>query len=197
MNHLDFRAEVLDTLRYYWRVRAAVALFKRSNIPFAGKMQYSAIPQNELAHGFLSEETVENALTALTKYSRERLARDIFIILIARFEARLIAKLEGAGEPGDGTLGNIQTKIQRIITVPIEQVCDLDEIRERRNVLIHLNGQCDAKYRKTAQKVNPRAGANVIIPEVGELVLPSDAYLTYAAAALIRYSATLESTSHE
>ena len=140
----------------------------------------------------LVNESVGQTHAALSDYAATRLARDMFNALIAVFERRLISRIVSSGANGSGTLGQLQHKVEIIVSLPQTLREDLIEIRERRNSLAHHDGLADARYVAAAAAVNVRAAPYVPIVNIDASIVPDGTYLTYAADVLVRYSAALQ-----
>jgi hypothetical protein len=188
MSAAGFHEATLDLLRNYWRIKAANALYRISPNLAEDRLEYSGVPAvGGLAHHFASE-TVTDATSALDHFIVQRLPRELLLALIAEFEGRIGARLVSLGEPNDGTLGTLQYKIQSKVLLIPNLVDDLNEIRERRNAMIHHGDVAHAKYVAVCHAVLPRADPFVKTVVVGDNVIPNEAYLTYSADVLIRYS---------
>jgi hypothetical protein len=188
MNARNFQTAVLDTLKNYWRIKAANALYRASPLAEGGQLVYANVPAVGLAAQNFESESAAHALEALQGYIVQRLPRDLFLALIAQFEARLVAHLRGLSQPGEGPLGALQAKVQARISLPQGLIEDANEIRERRNSIIHNAGAADSKYVVAAALVAPRASPFVVAVAKGSDVSPSEGYITYAGDVLVRYS---------
>jgi hypothetical protein len=188
MNAADFQAATLETLKNYWRIKAANALYRDSTGVEIQQLEYANVPAVGLAAQNFASEATTDALAALQTYIARRLPRDLFLALIAGFEARLIGRLRALGESEEGTLGALQTRIQSKILLPQTLVDDLNEIRERRNAMIHHADIAGAKYAAAAAAVMPRAAPYMGRLVAGGNVSPNEGYLMYAADVLVRYS---------
>lgn len=193
MNHTAFKGAAQDLIQNYWRIRAAAALYRGATLEHTGSLHYDNVPMFGAVTGILNEESVEDALSSLRMYIDQWLPRDLFLALIARFEARLIASLTAAGCSTTGTLGVLQQKVQKKFSITHEIKEELDEVRERRNTLVHNDGHADNKYISAATKVNSREQTYVALPRIGDSVVPSPQYLAYAVDVLVRYSYALSS----
>ena len=191
MTHADLVAGTREVVENYWRTRAALRLLVPGHVHGASKLQFEGIPHVGSMTGLLQNETIAEAHASLGDYATNRLARDIFVALIAVFERRLIARLLATGANTSGTLGTLQHRIQKLVSLPVDLTEDLDEVRERRNAQMHQDGQADHKYAAAALKVHARYPQYVPAVAFGTLVIPDGKYLTYAADVLVRYSAAL------
>lgn len=191
MTLTDFEAGARDVVENYWRIRAALRLLVPGGISATTQLQFDGIPQLGTMSGLLQNETVAETHASLAAYATTRLSRDMFVALIALFERRLTARLLAAGVGASGTLGALQCAVQRLVSVPTDLIEDFDEVRERRNAQMHHDGHAHVKYIDAAFKVHGRSPQHVALVPVGTLVIPDGNYLTYAADALVRYSAAI------
>lgn len=190
MTHTQFLAETRQIVENYWRIRASLRLLNPSGTG-SERICFVGITEIGSMSGLLVNESVGQAYIALSDYAANRLARDMFNALIAVFERRLISRIVLEGADGSGTLGSLQQKVQKIVSIPQTLKEDLAEVRERRNALVHHDGFADSKYADAAAKVSPRAPAFVPPVIEGASVVPDGHYLTYASDVLVRYSAAL------
>lgn len=188
MTPARFRSTTLDLLKNYWRIKAANALYRSTRRVTADRLEYSNVPAVGFASNQFVSESVVDASLALNTFVLQRLPRDLLLALIAEFESRLVARLRSLGQPEDGTLGALQTKIQAKTTVPPTLIEDLNELRERRNAMIHHADIAGAKYVAASTSVLPRAAHFIKVTSVGDNVSPTEGYLAYAADVLVRYS---------
>lgn len=191
MTHAQLLAEIRQVVENYWRIRASLRLQMPSGVDADMKIRFVGIVELGSMSGLLSDESVEQAHTALSSYAATRLARDMFNALIAVFERRLISRIVSNGGTGAGTLGALQREVENIVSVAQTLREDLVEVRERRNALAHHDGRADSKYVAAAFAVHPRAPTFVPLVSQGSIVVPDGDYLTYAADVLVRYSAVL------
>lgn len=191
MTHDDFVAGAKEVVENYWRIRASLKLLAPTPTNGRSRLQFEGIPAVGSMSGLLQNETIDEARASLDRYASSRLARDLFIALIAVLERRFSARLIAANKTDTGTLGALQHAIERIATVPIDVREDFNEVRERRNALMHSDGRADDKYVDAANRVRIRSTGFVAAAARGDLVIPDGAYLTYAADVLTRYSASI------
>jgi hypothetical protein len=182
---------VLDTLLAYWRIKAAIAIYRgysahgELGIKAIG---YDNVPQHGHATAFLQKETVAQATDAIDRYIEDRLARDLLLALIAHFESFLGYVLAQAGQAPSGTLGNLQASVQGIHTIPQGTIDDFDEVRERRNALIHDHGQIGQRYRNAATKVFARSSGWVTDPATITVIDVPPGYLSYVGDIVVSYA---------
>jgi hypothetical protein len=188
MTHADFEAAALDVLKNYWRIKAANALYLGAQHVASGLLEYTHVPQVGVTTNLLSRELAADALVALRDFVAQRLPRDLLLALIAEFESRLVSRLSALGKPTNGTLGGLQKRIQANVVIPSALAEDLDEVRERRNAMIHNADKAGAKYVAACAIVLPRAHPYVAITAEGNKVTPDPAYLAYGTDVLVRYS---------
>lgn len=177
-----------EVLRNYWRQRIALKLFKLSSIKHndVPYIEYVNIPQLGDVANFLVREETQVALVSVETNLENRVPRDLFIALLANFESFLSEALVLCGVTPSGTLGRLQNMVQQNYTVPGNSIEKVDEIRERRNALIHHNGIIDSKYVNAANKVIFPPW--VLDPTLLTAVEVTPEYLTYVAATLIEYA---------
>jgi len=194
MTHSQLEASVISTLQMYWRIKAALAIYQEYSAHEdlgIRVIDYASVPQIGFATSFLTNETVSEATAAVADYVQNRLSGDLFLAMIAHFEAFLIAIIVRGGGAASGTLGQLQHAVQALHTIPQPIVEDFDEVRERRNVLIHSHGQINARYRSAA--INVFARSHGFVPDPTTIVsigIPAD-YLSYVADVVVRYSKAL------
>jgi len=188
MTPARFQLRALEILKNYWRIKAAAAFYEASNSETNVNLEYANIPSVGITSNHFGAESVKDAISALHDFIDRRLPRDLFFALIAEFEGRLSVRLVSLGEREDGTLGSLQTRIQARISVHPDLINDLDEIRERRNAMIHDADLANAKYVAAAAAVLPRANPYVKAVVVGENLSPTETYLAYAADVMVQYS---------
>jgi hypothetical protein len=188
MTPAQFQLIALEIVKNYWRIKAAAAFYGTSHSETNVNLEYSNIPSVGIASSHFGTETVRDATVALDDFIDTQLPRDLFFALISEFEGRLSVRLVSLGAQAGGTLGNKQNKIQARIAVPPDLIQDFDEIRERRNAMIHYADLAHPKYVVAAASVLLRANPHVKAVVVGENVSPTETYLAYAADVMIRYS---------
>jgi hypothetical protein len=188
MNPAQFQSVTLEILKNYWRIKAANALYRSSTVLAADRMEYANVPVVGVVGNNFASEAVSDAIPALHGYIARRLPRDLFLALIAEFESRIVVRLRSLGEPEDGTFGTLQNRIQSRIPVPQTLIDDLNEVRERRNAMIHHGDIATPRYVAASAIVSLRAGHFVIAAVTGDNVSPTERYLTYSADVLVRYS---------
>jgi hypothetical protein len=188
MSPTQFHASALDLLRSFWRIKAANAIYRKWPQTPVGILDYSNVPTVGLAANSFASESVSHAISALERFFTQRLPRDLLLALIAEFESRLVARLTSLGEREDGPLGELLKRIQVRITLPRPLVQEMNEVKARRNAMIHNGDKADKKYVTAACAVLPRAAPYVTPAKVGDNVRPTASYLTYAADVMVRYS---------
>jgi hypothetical protein len=191
MNQADFVRACREVVANYWRIRASIALAGEAHFLHVGSLHYRGVPSLGAVAGLLQSETVDDAMHALHEYASARLAADMLMAVISHFETRLSARLVAAGGKGTGTLGALQYEVQKVASVPPSSVEDLNEVRERRNAIVHHAGRAHSSYVDAAKAVATRTNGILSVPNVGEPVAPTGEYLTYAAHVLTDYASTL------
>ena len=188
MSPSQFQAAALEVLKNYWRIKAANAVYRSSPDVATGRLEYSNVPVVGVTANQFASESVADAMSALHGFIVRRLPRDLFLALIAEFESRIVSRLISLGELGDGTLGELQARIQGRIALPKALVDDLNEVRIRRNMMIHHGDIADSKYVAASVAVSSRASPFVQVATAGDNVSPTEGYLAYSADVLVRYS---------
>jgi hypothetical protein len=188
MTPAQFQAAALEIYQNYWRIKAANALYRLSPIAATERLDYTNFPAVGIATISVTSESVADAIAATNDFITRRLRRDLLLALIAEFESRLSACLISLGAPSEGTLGDLQREIQSRIPLPLVLKHDMDEVRVRRNVMIHHGDLADSKYVRASVAVQPRASPYVTNAAIGDNVAPTDIYLAYTVDVLVRYS---------
>jgi hypothetical protein len=188
MTPAQFQAAALEIFQNYWRIKAANALYRSSPIAAAARLDYTNVPAVGLATIPAPSESVADAISAMNDFITRRLRRDLLFALIAEFETRLAARLAAMRASGEGTLGELQFEIQRRIPLPRPLRQDMDEVRERRNAMIHHGDSAHPNYGRASAAVQPRARRYVAAAALGDNVAPTETYLAYATDVLVRYS---------
>jgi hypothetical protein len=188
MTPTQFQDVAVDIMRNYWRIKAASALYALSPEILEDPLEYTDVPSVGLARILLTTEPSADAMSALQDFILFRLPRDLLLALIAEFEGRIIFRLASLRLPTTGTLGKLQRRLERTLNLGPALVQDLDELRERRNAMIHHGDIAGTDYAAASALVLPRAAPYVSAAAVGDRITPTDFYLTYAADVLIRYS---------
>ena len=194
MSTSQFEGAVLETIRSYWRIKAALAVYhKYAKSPEmkSNRVYYTEIPQHGIVINFIAEETLEQALNQITDYSSRRLAKDVFLALISHLEELFSNFLVSRGQPPQGTFGHLQKSVQRLHHIPNHIIEELDEIRERRNCIIHHAGAVQPRYTNAALQVFSRSGGWVADPSTVTNLDVSSGYLSYAGDVIIRYARCL------
>lgn len=188
MTPTQFQLIALEIVKNYWRIKAALVFYGANHSETNVNLEYANIPSVGIASDSFGTERLNDAILALDDFIAKRLPRDLFFALISEFEGRLSLRLVSLGVQGGGTLGALQTKIQSTLSVPADLRADLDEIRERRNAMIHDADLANAKYVAAAAAVLPRSNRYVKAAVDGENLSPTETYLAYAADVMVRYS---------
>jgi hypothetical protein len=185
----DLVSAIQFSLHSYWKIRAANALTIRfaqgawlaielhfDNIPASAYLQ---APPKVPANLVLGE--IDSYITG------GRAARDYFFAVIAHFELFLSKAIVLRGGSADGTLGQLMNKAQQLYGFAVSSTTELaDEIRERRNVLIHHGGVANQRYLNSASSA--ALPANIRLTVMGQILLIDDNYLAWVCDSLISYS---------
>jgi len=188
VNATQFEIATQEIVKNYWRIKAANALYRSSPFVATDRLVYANVPTVGVMGQNFPSETKAEAISALQLYIAQRLPRDLFFAVIAEFEGRIVMRLNSLGEPENGTLGALQNRIQGRVSLSQVLIDDLNEIRERRNAMIHHCDIATAKYADASAAVLPRARQFITAAVEGDNVSPTEIYLTYSADVLVRYS---------
>ena len=188
MTAAQFQTAALEIFQNYWRINAANSLYRLLPIAATTRLDYTNIPAVGVATIPAASELVADAIAATNDFIARRLRRDLLLALIAEFESRLATKLVSLSLSSDGTFGQLQTRLQGKLSLPVALIQDLDEVRERRNSMIHHGDLARGRYVSASAAIQPRAKAYVAAAAVGDNVAPTDAYLAYSIDVLVRYS---------
>ncbi len=194
MSDADFQVRSRRLVADFWRTKAALAFLRNTVLGRAGDIStlvYHGLPSVPGEPPLLQSEHVTDAVDALLAHHRDRLSHTVFLGLIALIEERIIEKLSDAGLATDETLGTIQTRVQQQVAVSHELRVALNEIRTRRNCLIHDHGTANQKLTDAiAALVGPAA---VMVPRelAGQPLSIAGEYLVYCQHVLARYSTCL------
>lgn len=194
MNKAQLEVEVLESIRSYWRIKAALAVYQKyAQGPEmkTNRVYYTGIPQKGTVANFISEETLDQALSQISVYSSNKLAKETFLTLISHLEELLSSFLLSIGHIPKGTFGQLQTNVQKVHTIPQDVIDEIDEIRERRNCLIHHAGMVEPRYISVASKIFARSNGWIADPSTISTLDISSGYLSYAGDVIIRYARCL------
>jgi hypothetical protein len=191
MTAAQLAASLKGTLAAYWRQRAALRLYStyanHSDLQIE-RLEYDGVPEVGVASAFLQSETLLEAVTALEDYFKVRLAPDTFLALLSDFESFLVHHIQARGGSGTGTLGTLQRSLENLYTIPSYLVEEVDEIRQRRNILIHHGGQINAEYQRAAANVWQRSAGIIADPSSVTNLSVTPEYLSYVVNSLSQYA---------
>ncbi|NUB06097.1 hypothetical protein FW320_07905 [Azospirillum sp. Vi22] len=191
MNNTQLNDAIFDTLRMYWRVRGGIAACRtliEENPQFNIHLNYKLVPSFGSVRNIISQETVSNAFSSVMSYvNAGRLNVDIFYAIISHLEGFLTFKLKEAGLSEEGTFGQLQRRAENAFPIKPSLIARVDEIRERRNCLIHHGGVVSAKYLQAAS-VAAAISSDFPINLHQAALSVSDEYLSYCAESFISYS---------
>lgn len=188
MTPSDLERDALDVLRNFWRMRAALAFLRAEAEPRSRELQaievrFDNIPPSSLSTAILGGEALQAVLSAIADFEVTRLRNDVLLAMIARLEAYMSDRLRAASSlPNDATFGRLQRACETMVAIPQHRIEALDEVRERRNALIHHHGAATPRYLQAASKL-PSLPAT----QVGTVIITDDSYLSYAVGTLVEY----------
>lgn len=191
MNALDVNTAISEELRSVWRIRAALAFLRGTRDARLQKdvpLRFMNVPKASGVDLFPSSETVKEALDASERYEATRMASDTFLVLLVPIERFLSARLAAAGLKAEGTLGYLQKAAEGQCGLAAPDIVLMDEVRERRNCLVHHHSVATQRYVDAANVAAPHSGGEVKATTIGTRVAITWAYLGYAAEVLIRYA---------
>ncbi|WP_437841769.1 hypothetical protein [Sorangium sp. So ce1153] len=188
MTPLDLEREVLDVLRNFWRMRAALIFLRQeaeSKVTALGRLtvRFDNVPNCSVAPDFLHGETLDTTLSGIASFEQSRMRNDVLLAMISRIELYFSDRLAALGRlPSDATLGRLQRLCESMAVVPRKFIESFDEVRERRNVIIHHHGIATARYAQAASRI---PSLSSLLPGVS--VVTDESYLSYAADVLVQY----------
>jgi hypothetical protein len=193
MTKVDLELNILQTLANYWRIKAANTIYRTQsdiNILLSCTMDYSQIPSFGRASNFLLQETLSQSVEQLNLYIQQNLAKHFFFILFSHLETYLSTILQTNNCTHTGPFGFLQKETQKLfgISDSLSEVLNLDELRERRNCIVHNAGKLSPKYISAANKVY--RNSNGVIDDPNNLTyldLP-EMYLAYCSHIMIVYA---------
>ncbi|MFE8599333.1 hypothetical protein [Archangium violaceum] len=192
MTHADLYSAMLEVLKSYWRIRNITELVRATNILRPDLLiEYQGVHQVNGAPVFPSNEKLELSVDAICDHATKRMASDYFLILISKYEHFLSSRLKAAGQPGHGTLGQLQKAAEQKFGLSGDPVRLGSEIRERRNCIVHNNGKADLKYINSAKDAAAIGKGYVSLVAVGDTIVPPPDYLSFAADSLLKYSSSM------
>lgn len=185
----DLIAAIQASLHSYWQIRAANALTIRfGQGPWvAMQLQFGNIPITTHVQP-PPQVSVNVALQEIDSYVKGgRATTDYFFTLISHFELFLSQAIVLKGGSPDGTLGKLMVRAGQLYGLPVCAETELaDEVRERRNVLIHHFGAANQRYLNAASCA--ALPAHIQSTLVGQILNIDDDYLAYVSDVLISYS---------
>lgn len=152
-------------------------------------VNYRGLPKHTPANLFPCSETVGQALENLRTFSEVPLATTFFLASIAQYEGFLRHNVVLTPPKKRPMMGDLQKAADQNPGRPIEAqtMVQNNEVRERRNVLIHRGGVADEQYIKSAVMAHPLSDGAVALVASGTVVEVTPAYFTYATKVLIDY----------
>jgi|GEM_PF-4828845 len=187
MGYTDLEQNVLDSLKIYWRIQVALAAMEVRRGEWKHmQLRFENVPQQGLATGYLQNETVDQSIGEIKKYSSTRFLNDIYLLMISHLEQYLSNFLLTNGQPSEGTFGQIQKSAETFKGLNSTKIFLVDEIRERRNAIIHHHGKVTDKYIVAATAAIPYATV-LSDPHIMTDVNTDAKYLTHVADTILSY----------
>ena len=190
MTKSQLEQQIIKTIKNYWRIKSSFAIYKK-HLPrtiLTQEINYENIPSLAFIGKINVHETIQETLNQIDNYSNDRLARDFFLAIISHIEEFFSNYLKQMGKQSDGTLGALQNRVQKICTIPTLLIEKFDEIRERRNSLIHHGGFVTNRYSETANKIFATSNGFIEDPTTITHLKIDSKMLTYTGDVLIEYS---------
>lgn len=111
----------------------------------------------------------------------------VFLELVANLEAYMSERLTDCGKQAEGTFGKLQGLCMAEFQVSSDTGYLVDELRERRNCLIHHDGKATKKYVAAAQRASS-VESSLVVASVGASLELSDKILFWYGSVCVRYS---------
>lgn len=180
---------LLENLRSLWRIKLALLVTHRDSPSLSIPVNYGGLPKHAPPNLFPRSETVRQASENLLRFSHTSLATTFLLANMAQYEAFLkhhIVLTKKSGPPG---LGTLQKVAESNPNRPIDENTRIlsDEIRERRNIVVHRAGLADERYTLSAAAAHPLSNGAVSVAAPSGLIEITPAYFTYATMVLIDY----------
>ncbi|WP_157775358.1 hypothetical protein [Melittangium boletus] len=189
MTHSDLHQDLLEVLRNYWRIRNVIEFVRISELGQADVLiEYRGVDPVDGVPPFIANESFKLAIKAMHAHATQRMSSDYLLLLISKYEHFLSSKLKSIGQPGEGTLGQLQKATEKKFNVPNNSIKLASEVRERRNCLIHRNGQADQKYINAAADAALLSNGHIHTVALNSPISPGPEYLSFAADVLFQYS---------
>lgn len=191
MTHNDFVVEARGIIALNYRILLSTGLLLAKPNDLNQTVEYLNLPNTPSTNGLLNNESLDQALNSIAHFANEKLSDYLLLALIGVFEQRLAAWLNARNLSPVGTLGAIQNRVQTAKMINLQCKHDLDEVRERRNVLVHHQGFANEKYVLAMSNVVARAAPFISAATPGSALRTNPFYLSYAVSVLSNYSSDL------
>lgn len=189
MEFEDLEQALLENLRSLWRIKFALLAQRTASQSQSMLVNYENLPKNGPSNLFPRSESVLDAMKNLDAFSHAPLATNLLLANMAQYEAFLkhhVVVTKKGGPPGLGTLQKIaESSSERPISDDTK--ISINEIRERRNIVVHRAGIADERYIQSAAAAQPLSNGSVGVVAPGSRVEITPAYFHYATNVLIVY----------
>ncbi|WP_124485244.1 MULTISPECIES: hypothetical protein [unclassified Burkholderia] len=131
---------------------------------------------------------VSAALREIESYVKNgRAITDFFFAVISHFESFLSAALAAKAQSTDGTLGQLMARAKQGYAIPTSPETEMaDEVRERRNMLVHHRGVAQQRYVSVASVTS--LPSHIRSTALGQVLAIDDSYFAYVCDGLITYA---------
>ena len=188
INSLERNVE--SCLHSYWKIRAANAAmlhFSQSGPWTTLSLEFGNLPHTtQVAPP--QQVPVNVALSEIEGYVKGgRAITDFFFAVISHFESFLSTALSAKGKSTEGTLGQLMARAKQEYSLPTSPETEMaDEVRERRNMLVHHHGVANQRYVTAASAASLPAHIRGIA--LGHRLSIDDNYFAYVCDGLIVYA---------
>jgi hypothetical protein len=152
------------------------------------RLVYDGVPAIPGARPLVEVESVRDAISALYEFQDTQMTGTVFLALIGLIEERIVARLVTLSKDSSGTLGAIQRRLEASLRIASDHIQALDEIRERRNCLVHDHGIVGTKLVASIASASGSLRSMIPPDALGGKVTLDGSYLTYCQHELKRYS---------
>jgi hypothetical protein len=192
MNKQVLQDEIIETVRNYWRLKAALAVYRETSDvqPLLSRsLTYTGLPSYGRINSYLNAEKLQESFSQLSSYVSNRLPQDTFLLQLSVLEQFLSNELSIRNLDSSGTLGRLQKTLEgsHQVNSKLPIVLQLDEVRARRNCLIHNHGKVNPEYKTAAISAYQYSNGNIDDPNLVQDLRISEKYLIYCGDTLINY----------
>ncbi|QYJ19973.1 hypothetical protein KYT87_20090 [Achromobacter sp. ES-001] len=186
----DFQKNTQVCLHSYWQIRAANAAmmhFTQSGPWTTLPLEFGNLPHTAQVPP-PQKVPVSAALREIESYIKNgRAVTDFFFAVISYFESFLSAALAAKTLSTDGTLGQLMARAKQGYSLPTSPETEMaDEVRERRNMLVHHQGVAQQRYVSVASVTS--LPDHIRSATLGQALSIDDSYFAYVCDGLITYA---------